>query len=77
MKNETLTTFILDSQTEDNNRKIDEILVKNRKIYSDTHGGKINWKDEIQLFWQHKLAPTKMVKSARINLTFRSIVTNQ
>ena len=41
------------------------------------NGSLLVMKDEIQLFWQHKLAPTKMVKSARINLTFRSIVTNQ
>lgn len=31
-------------------------------------------KDEIQLFWKHKLPPSKLVKSARINLTFRTIV---
>ena len=41
------------------------------------NGSLLVMKDEIQLFWQHKLAPTKMVKSARINLTFRSIVTDQ
>ena len=41
------------------------------------NGSLLVMKDEIQLFWQHKLAPTKMVQSARINLTFRSIVTNQ
>jgi alkylated DNA repair dioxygenase AlkB len=41
------------------------------------NGSLLVMKDEIQSFWQHKLTPTKMVKSARINLTFRSIVTNQ
>jgi len=41
------------------------------------NGSLLLMKDEIQSFWQHKLTPTKMVKSARINLTFRSIVTNQ
>jgi alkylated DNA repair dioxygenase AlkB len=41
------------------------------------NGSLLLMKDQIQSFWQHKLTPTKMVKSARINLTFRSIVTNQ
>ncbi len=41
------------------------------------NGSLLLMKDEIQSFWKHKLTPTKMVKSARINLTFRSIVTNQ
>jgi len=31
-------------------------------------------KDEIQSFWMHKLPPSKLVKSARINLTFRTII---
>lgn len=38
------------------------------------NGSLLVMKDEIQLFWQHKLAPTKMVKSARINLTFRRVL---
>ena len=41
------------------------------------NGSLLLMKDQIQSFWQHKLTPTKMVKTARINLTFRSIVTNQ
>lgn len=37
------------------------------------NGSLLVMKDEIQSFWLHKLAPTKLVKSARINLTFRKI----
>ncbi len=38
------------------------------------NGSLLVMKDEIQSFWLHKLAPTKLVKTARINLTFRKIV---
>jgi len=38
------------------------------------NGSLLVMKDQIQSFWNHKLAPSKMVKSARINLTFRTIV---
>lgn len=39
------------------------------------HGSLLIMKDETQTFWQHRLPPTKKVKTARINLTFRTIVT--
>ncbi len=38
------------------------------------NGSLLVMKDEIQSFWNHKLSPSKLVKSARINLTFRIIV---
>lgn len=37
------------------------------------NGSLLVMKDEIQSFWLHKLATTKLVKKARINLTFRKI----
>ncbi len=37
------------------------------------NGSLLVMKDEIQSFWLHKLASTKLVKTARINLTFRRI----
>jgi alkylated DNA repair dioxygenase AlkB len=38
------------------------------------NGSLLVMKDEIQSFWLHKLAPTKLVKTPRINLTFRKII---
>lgn len=38
------------------------------------HGSLLVMKDETQTHWWHRLPPTKLVKRARINLTFRTIV---
>ncbi len=38
------------------------------------HGSLLVMKGETQNNWLHRLPPTKLVKSARINLTFRTIV---
>ena len=38
------------------------------------HGSLLVMKDTTQSHWLHRLAPSKLVKSARINLTFRTIV---
>ncbi|SDQ63755.1 alpha-ketoglutarate-dependent dioxygenase AlkB family protein [Flagellimonas zhangzhouensis] len=39
------------------------------------HGSLLVMKGETQNFWQHRLPPTKKVTSPRINLTFRTITT--
>jgi len=41
------------------------------------HGSLMVMKDETQVFWLHRLPPTKKVFEPRINLTFRTIVKNQ
>lgn len=38
------------------------------------HGSLLVMKDKTQTYWLHRLPPTKKVSTARINLTFRSIV---
>jgi alkylated DNA repair dioxygenase AlkB len=38
------------------------------------HGSLLVMKDETQTHWLHRLPPTKTVHSARVNLTFRTIV---
>ncbi|MCG2431730.1 alpha-ketoglutarate-dependent dioxygenase AlkB family protein [Aequorivita xiaoshiensis] len=38
------------------------------------HGSLLVMKGETQTYWLHRLPPTKKVNSARINLTFRTIV---
>ncbi|MCK0159973.1 alpha-ketoglutarate-dependent dioxygenase AlkB family protein [Allomuricauda sp. F6463D] len=38
------------------------------------HGSLLVMKGETQTFWHHRLPPTKMIKTPRINLTFRTIV---
>lgn len=38
------------------------------------HGSLLVMKDETQSHWVHRLPPTKLVSSPRINLTFRTIV---
>lgn len=38
------------------------------------HGSLLVMKDETQTHWWHRLPPTKLVKRARINLTFRTII---
>jgi alkylated DNA repair dioxygenase AlkB len=38
------------------------------------HGSLLIMKDETQTHWLHRLPPTKVVHSARVNLTFRTIV---
>lgn len=38
------------------------------------HGSLLVMKDVTQTYWLHRLAPTKKVFTARINLTFRTIV---
>ncbi|HTM97396.1 MAG TPA: alpha-ketoglutarate-dependent dioxygenase AlkB [Pedobacter sp.] len=38
------------------------------------HGSLLVMKDNTQTNWQHRLPPTKLVKTPRINLTFRTIV---
>ena len=40
-------------------------------------GSLLVMKGETQYHWLHRLPPTKKVKTARINLTFRTIVPNQ
>lgn len=37
------------------------------------HGSLLVMKDETQTWWLHRLPPTKLVRSARVNLTFRTI----
>lgn len=37
------------------------------------HGSLLVMKDETQTHWLHRLPPTKIVNSARVNLTFRTI----
>lgn len=37
------------------------------------HGSLLVMKDETQTHWLHRLPPTKLVKTPRINLTFRTI----
>jgi alkylated DNA repair dioxygenase AlkB len=41
------------------------------------NGSLLVMKDETQTHWLHRLPPTKTVNSARVNLTFRTIVDNQ
>ncbi len=41
------------------------------------HGSLLVMKDTTQSYWLHRLAPTKKVHSARINLTFRTIIEDQ
>ena len=38
------------------------------------HGSLLVMKDTTQSFWLHRLPPTKKINTARINLTFRTIV---
>jgi len=38
------------------------------------HGSLLVMKDTTQSFWLHRLPPTKRVSSARVNLTFRTII---
>lgn len=38
------------------------------------HGSLLVMKDKIQSYWLHRLPPTKKINTARINLTFRTIV---
>lgn len=38
------------------------------------HGSLLVMKDETQAYWLHRLPPTKKIKTARVNLTFRTIV---
>lgn len=38
------------------------------------HGSVLVMKDETQMHWLHRLPPTKKIHTARINLTFRTIV---
>lgn len=40
------------------------------------HGSLLVMKDETQSFWLHRLPPTKKVSTPRINLTFRTIESN-
>ncbi|MCH7385385.1 alpha-ketoglutarate-dependent dioxygenase AlkB [Acinetobacter dispersus] len=39
------------------------------------HGSLLVMKDTTQTYWLHRLPPTKKVSTARVNLTFRTIVT--
>jgi alkylated DNA repair dioxygenase AlkB len=38
------------------------------------HGSLLMMKDTTQTFWLHRLPPTKRITTARINLTFRTII---
>ncbi len=38
------------------------------------HGSLLVMKDETQTHWLHRLPPTKLIKTPRVNLTFRTIV---
>jgi len=40
------------------------------------HGSVLVMKGSTQSHWMHRLPPTKLVDEARINLTFRSIVSS-
>jgi alkylated DNA repair dioxygenase AlkB len=50
-------------------KKTNEVI--NVKLH---HGSLLIMKDETQTHWLHRLPPTKVVHSARVNLTFRTIV---
>lgn len=39
------------------------------------HGSLLVMKDETQTYWLHRLPPTKKISKPRVNLTFRTIVT--
>ncbi len=39
------------------------------------HGSLLVMKEETQKFWLHRLPPTNKIKTPRINLTFRTIIT--
>lgn len=39
------------------------------------HGSLLIMKGETQTHWQHRLPPTKRVQNARVNLTFRQMIT--
>lgn len=41
------------------------------------HGSLLVMKDQTQSFWLHRLPPTKKIHTPRINLTFRTIVSEQ
>lgn len=41
------------------------------------HGSLLVMKDATQSHWLHRLPPTKMTRTPRINLTFRTIVVNE
>ncbi|MCH4551446.1 alpha-ketoglutarate-dependent dioxygenase AlkB family protein [Aestuariibaculum lutulentum] len=41
------------------------------------HGSLLIMKGETQTHWLHRLPPTKLIKTPRVNLTFRTIVENQ
>lgn len=38
------------------------------------HGSLLVMKDETQTHWFHRLPPTKLIKTPRVNLTFRTII---
>ena len=40
------------------------------------HGSLLVMKGDTQDYWLHRLPPTKKIKEARVNLTFRTIVEN-
>ncbi|MDO5981603.1 alpha-ketoglutarate-dependent dioxygenase AlkB family protein [Flavivirga spongiicola] len=41
------------------------------------HGGLLVMKDITQTYWLHRLPPTKLINTPRINLTFRTIEENE
>jgi alkylated DNA repair dioxygenase AlkB len=41
-----------------------------------TNGSLLTMKDETQTHWLHSLPKSKKIKEARINLTFRTIITS-
>ncbi|WP_026038642.1 alpha-ketoglutarate-dependent dioxygenase AlkB family protein [Myroides injenensis] len=41
------------------------------------HGSLLIMKDETQTYWLHRLPPTKKTQMPRVNLTFRTIVSNK
>lgn len=41
------------------------------------HGSLLIMKDKTQTYWLHRLPPTKKIQMPRVNLTFRTIVTNK
>lgn len=57
-------------------RKFDFKHISTKQVVSQilTKGSLLIMKGETQTHWLHKLPPTKLVKSPRINLTFRTVL---
>ena len=61
------------SSTHDDKQAADKQTKEKVELYLE-HGSLLVMKDTTQSYWLHRLPPTKKVSTARINLTFRTIV---